>query len=327
MSSESTPPNEEGVSFEKPENPWAVQPPAPATSPDPADVSPAPVQPVSAPVGPPAPPTVQPGPPQFAKPSQPHWPQPEPVPAVNPGPWNSPPATPPMQGPPVLGQPAGAPPSQVYSTSPSGYQMSPPPVATPQHGQQPPAPPVGFQQAPPTNSFVLASWGSRLAAYLLDGFIVLFLAIVPMALPMVLFTESQTTFDENYLTVTEQVPTDAGMIAGFVFAFAAIILYYGLTMGRKGAHNGQTYGKQILNIRVVRDNGQAMNFGAAAVREFVVKYLLFGLAGQLLCGIPTLLNYLWPLWDDETQALHDKMVATHVVNTQPRQPQSTQFRR
>ena len=41
--------------------------------------------------------------------------------------------------------------------------------------------------------------------------------------------------------------------------------------------------------------------------------LLFeGIGGLAFC-IPTLLNYLWPLWDDTNEALHDKMCDTRVV--------------
>ena len=30
-------------------------------------------------------------------------------------------------------------------------------------------------------------------------------------------------------------------------------------------------------------------------------------------GIYSLLNYLWPLWDDKKQAIHDKVAKTNVV--------------
>ena len=30
-------------------------------------------------------------------------------------------------------------------------------------------------------------------------------------------------------------------------------------------------------------------------------------------GIYSLLNYLWPIWDDKNQALHDKLAKTNVV--------------
>jgi uncharacterized RDD family membrane protein YckC len=99
------------------------------------------------------------------------------------------------------------------------------------------------------------------------------------------------------------------MFVGLIVAF----LYYPLTMMREGEQNGQTVGKQSLGIRVSRDDGQQVDFGFAVLREFVVKYLLFAVIGGILLGIPWLLDVLWPLWDDNNEALHDKIVKTHVV--------------
>ena len=58
-------------------------------------------------------------------------------------------------------------------------------------------------------------------------------------------------------------------------------------------------GKQIVGIRVIRDNGQPFDIGHGILREFVVKGLLFGWVGSFFLYIPTLLDYLWPLWDDQ----------------------------
>jgi uncharacterized RDD family membrane protein YckC len=84
-------------------------------------------------------------------------------------------------------------------------------------------------------------------------------------------------------------------------------------MMRQGARNGQTLGKQVVGIRVVRDSGEPMGFGWAALREVVVKNLAVNIASSIIPFVPWLLNYLWPLWDDENRALHDMVVATHVV--------------
>ena len=84
-------------------------------------------------------------------------------------------------------------------------------------------------------------------------------------------------------------------------------------MAREGEHNGQTLGKQIVGIRVVRDSGEQVDCRLAFIREFVVKGLLFGFVGGFFFSIPTLLDYLWPLWDDENRCLHDMVVSTHVV--------------
>ena len=44
------------------------------------------------------------------------------------------------------------------------------------------------------------------------------------------------------------------------------------------------------------------------MRQVLVINLLMG-----LCFIVTILDYLWPLWDDRNQALHDKIVNTLVI--------------
>jgi len=93
----------------------------------------------------------------------------------------------------------------------------------------------------------------------------------------------------------------------------ALLFYAPVLMGREGEHNGQTWGKQIVGIRVIRDSGQPVDIGFAFIREFVVKGLLFGFVGSFLFSIPTLIDYLWPLWDDENRCLHDMVVSTHVV--------------
>jgi uncharacterized RDD family membrane protein YckC len=103
-----------------------------------------------------------------------------------------------------------------------------------------------------------------------------------------------------------------GLVASLAY-FIAVLLYAPVLMKRPGAQNGQTWGKQILGIRVVRDSGQPVDFGYAMLREVVVKYLLFNFVGGFFFSIPTIVNYLWPLWDDENRCLHDMIVSSHVV--------------
>jgi uncharacterized RDD family membrane protein YckC len=104
-------------------------------------------------------------------------------------------------------------------------------------------------------------------------------------------------------------------IVGFLAYLLVTLFYAPVLMARGGEHNGQTWGKQILDIRVVRDNGQPFELGSAFVREVVVKGFLFGGLGSFFAGIPTLLDWLWPLWDDQNRALHDMVVSTHVMRS------------
>src|SRR4029077_12070182 len=83
--------------------------------------------------------------------------------------------------------------------------------------------------------------------------------------------------------------------------------------GRDGERNGMTLGKQVCGIRVVKGDGSPMTVGYSFLRDFVVRYLLFGL---ILGGffVPWLLDYLWPLWDKPgQQTLTDKIVSTYVT--------------
>ena len=77
--------------------------------------------------------------------------------------------------------------------------------------------------------------------------------------------------------------------------------------------NGQTLGRMVVGIRVVRAKGQPMTFGWAMLREVAVKALLFGIASSLTFGLASLLDVLWPLWDEENRALHDFIVDTRVI--------------
>jgi uncharacterized RDD family membrane protein YckC len=104
-------------------------------------------------------------------------------------------------------------------------------------------------------------------------------------------------------------------ILGLLVFLVVALAYAPVLMARDGQNNGQTWGKQLLGIRVVRDNGDAMNFGWAALREIVFKGLVVSIASSIIPIIPWLLNYLWPLWDDQNRALHDMVVSTHVMRT------------
>ena len=146
----------------------------------------------------------------------------------------------------------------------------------------------------------MASWGSRVGAALLDG-LILTVGLIALVLVIVL------AFAIN------DVLGIVGAVLFGLFAIAVYVAYGGFFMARDGQHNGQTPGKQIVGIRVIRDAGQPFDLGHGILREFVVKILLFGWVGGFFLSIPTLLDVLWPLWDDQDRALHDMVVSTHVV--------------
>src|SRR5918997_3282565 len=183
-----------------------------------------------------------------------------------------------------------------------GPQAPPPPPG----GPQAPGPagggrrPCAQQAAPGCSGHPLPGWGTRLAAYLIDALILL--------VPVVILT---------IIVVAIAAGSDTGAIVTGVLGFLAYLVvaffYAPFLMARDGQYNGETWGKQMMNVRVVRDSGQPMSLGWAALREIAVKGLAVWLASSIIPLIPWFLNFFWPLWDDENQALHDKIVSTHVV--------------
>ena len=158
------------------------------------------------------------------------------------------------------------------------------------------APPKPVWSGPP-----LASWGSRVGAFLLDG-LVQFVLVCLMFAPGVLALIADITALGIVL-----------LVLAFFGYLAVYVLYGAWFMKRPGERNGQTLGKQWVGIRVVRDEGQPFDLGAGLLRQLVVIQLLFGVVGSAFGGIPWIVDMLWPLWEDENRALHDLIVKTHVV--------------
>jgi uncharacterized RDD family membrane protein YckC len=126
-----------------------------------------------------------------------------------------------------------------------------------------------------------ASWGSRVWAATLDA-IFNFLVLIPVAI------------------VLGIVSSDLARFTGILVSLA----YF--TLGHGGA-TGQTWGKRIAGIRVVRDSGERLGYTRALIRWAVAIGL------TILLIIPNLIDVLWPLWDSKRQALRDKAAGSIVV--------------
>ena len=186
-------------------------------------------------------------------------------------------------------QPPPPPPPGGYQPQYGGYQ--------PQQQQQP----VGPGGQP------LAEWWKRLLAIILDGLIVgiplaiIFFAIIGVSLGQTLEVDP----------VTGQITEEGGLLAGstllfFVVSALASLAYYGIL---NGSARGQTVGKMALKIQVRDANtGGPIGVGRGIGRAAIPSVL------GALCGLITLVDGLWPLWDQRRQALHDKAVNSVVVD-------------
>ena len=184
---------------------------------------------------------------------------------------------------------------------PSGGPQSPPsrpeaPGGAPQAGQVMQPVPTGPGGAP------LADYGPRVGAALLDGLIVGVGAVILNIIIGVVAGAVASGSDTGGLVT---------VLAGGLALIVAVLLYAPLILAREGENNGQTIGKQVLDLRVVREDLQPMDFGKGAMREVVGR----ALPSYFTCGVYGLVDILWPLFDDERRALHDMIAKTRVVKT------------
>lgn len=65
-----------------------------------------------------------------------------------------------------------------------------------------------------------------------------------------------------------------------------------------------TLGKKLMNIMVINNNGQGIDYKTATIR-----YL-----GRILSGITMGIGFVFALFNDDRQCLHDKLADTYVVD-------------
>jgi uncharacterized RDD family membrane protein YckC len=103
------------------------------------------------------------------------------------------------------------------------------------------------------------------------------------------------------------------MIPAALISMAVSFVYEFFFLTRKGA----TPGKMALGIAVRLRDVPGNPPGSAVAKRYGVVILLSLLGSIPLIGtlfaFLALINYLWPLWDDKKQALHDKVAGTNVV--------------
>lgn len=145
-----------------------------------------------------------------------------------------------------------------------------------------------------------ADRGRRLGAVLLDD-LFFALCLIPIAIPAY----------QSYLAKArgETVPAStAGIMAVVCGAIFLGLLIYNFVLLHR---NGQTIGKRILNIKIVRTDGSR----AGLRRIFFLRALPIGLLGAIpwIGRIITLVDALM-IFRDEKRCLHDQIADTIVIN-------------
>ena len=124
-----------------------------------------------------------------------------------------------------------------------------------------------------TSSYALATIGNRFIAAFIDGIIV------------GIITGLLTSYGRG-----------AGTIASFLIGAA----YYWYFWTRQ---DGQTPGKKLMHIKVIKTDGTALTDADALIR-----YVGYGINTAVF-----MLGWIWALFDENNQGWHDKIAQTYVV--------------
>jgi uncharacterized RDD family membrane protein YckC len=149
----------------------------------------------------------------------------------------------------------------------------------------------------------LATRNSRLLAQLLDSLVV----SLPVFVTMIIYL---------FFMLGEGAEADTrGLIGGLLFSLAFL-----MTLGVLGyqayqtTRTGQSIGKRMMGIRVVRGDGSRADFVRVVLLRNVVPYLI-----NVGCGLFGLIDTLF-IFSEEQRCIHDHIADTRVVKVGAKEP-------
>ncbi len=149
-------------------------------------------------------------------------------------------------------------------------------------------------RAPPRPSVVYAGLFRRVAAVLVDGPLLLVLTVLAMTLASLTAIGGGTVVGE----VTRQIELLASG-AALVAAIAVSLAYHVLCWGQ----GGQTPGKMLMGLQVVRRDGEEIGYGRAFLRW----------VGYFFAMLPLGLGLTMVLFHPHGRGLHDLLAGTCVI--------------
>ena len=150
----------------------------------------------------------------------------------------------------------------------------------------------------PSATFVAADPGTRFGAAMLDGLIAAGMVYGPF---MFVFLASAALARSG-----DRTGSGSMILVGLGLALIGFGVWCWLTISHV-KRNGQTLGKKILGIKVVRADGAPASLG----RIFWLRNVINGLIG--IIPLYALIDHVFIFFGESRQCLHDKIADTIVV--------------
>ena len=143
----------------------------------------------------------------------------------------------------------------------------------------------------------------RLLAWLVDAIIIGVVIVVVLLCTSLTaifnLIKEGTSFNLTLFALIELI--QVGLVIEILF-----ILYY---ISFPVRNHGQTIGKKMLKIRVVKDDGKDVDFSTLFMRQAIAEQLL----GALTFGVTFVVNALVALFRKDKKSLSDVFASTKVV--------------
>lgn len=174
---------------------------------------------------------------------------------------------------------------------------------------------------------------SRVVAYIIDWYI----ATMVSSIPIVIITSMV-----NHTTVITQELNKLPLIWGVITGVLAIIFYLGYYFVLElKVYKGQTFGKRIMKLKVVKDDGNDVDFKSILLREglgvMIIEGYLANSSSYLrqiiqlftevnimdmsvyLFGIISAISILMGIASPSCKMIHDHIAKTHIISTKEEQ--------
>lgn len=174
---------------------------------------------------------------------------------------------------------------------------------------------------------------SRIVAYIIDWYV----ATMVSSIPIVIITSIV-----NHTTVITQELNKLPLIWGVITGILAIIFYLGYYFVLElKVYKGQTFGKRIMKLKVVKDDGNDVDFKSILLREglgvMIIEGYLANSSSYLrqiiqlftdvnimdisvyLFGIISAISILMGIASPSRKMIHDHIAKTHIISTKEEQ--------
>jgi uncharacterized RDD family membrane protein YckC len=138
-----------------------------------------------------------------------------------------------------------------------------------------------------------AGFWIRTVAYLIDGFLIQLIYALLLGVGFLGYTSGS---DTDALSDFSQILFETNFSFLNILSTVIYLAYFTLFLGMRG----QTPGKMICGLKVVRLDGSPLSYGQAAVRT----------VGYYLNLLTLCIGFLWVAFDPRKQGLHDKIAGT-----------------